>query len=68
MRIDPNIYGFQFDRSVTKDLSEIEEKLDREASKDNPDKDEIMKLRLQRLYRGMELNSAIGTRYNGIPW
>ena len=68
MKIDPNIYGFQFDGSITKDLSDINKKLEEEEMKESPDKDAIMNLRLKRLYRGMEMNTARGTRYNGIPW
>lgn len=68
MKADVNTYGFQFDNSVTKDLSEITKKMEEEAKKPNPDKDTIMKLRLQKLYRGMEMNTSMGSRYNGIPW
>ena len=62
------INGFQFDDAVVKDLSEITKKMDEEMEKDSPDKDAIMKLRLLKLYRGMEMNTSYGPRYNGIPW
>ena len=55
------MYGQQYDPNVLKDLKEINSKL--ENSNDN---EELLKLRMQRLYRGMELYSTPMTRnYRG---
>lgn len=68
MRNDFMTYPYIFDKTVEKSVAEINEKFKEEMEKDNPDKDAIMKLRLQRLYKGMEMNTSFGMRYNGIPW
>lgn len=61
MKINNKMYGQQYDPNVLKDLKEINSKL--ENSNDN---EELLKLRMQRLYRGMELYSTPMTRnYRG---
>ena len=52
MKNDLRMYGQEFNSNVVKDINEINEKLENET-----DQEEVLKLRLQRLYRGMELNS-----------
>lgn len=59
-----------FDSSVVKDLQKINEELTTESKKETPDDDKILKLRMQKLLRGMELNTGIAN-YNtrrGIPY
>ena len=57
MKNDLRMYGQEFNSNVVKDINEINEKLENET-----DQEEVLKLRLQRLYRGMELNSNIQGR------
>lgn len=52
MKNDLRMYGQEFNSNVVKNINEINEKLENET-----DQEEVLKLRLQRLYRGMELNS-----------
>lgn len=55
------LYGQEFDPSVLRDLKHINEEL-----KKTVDSEEILKLRMQRLYRGMEMTSIPMTRnYRG---
>lgn len=51
MNKDLRIYGNNFNYDVVGDINKINEKIENEESPE-----EIIKLRLQRLYRGMELN------------
>ena len=61
MKINNKMYGQQYDPNVLKDLKEINSKLE-----NSNDKEELLKLRMQRLYRGMELYSTPMTRnYRG---
>ena len=61
MNRDARIYGQQFDGAVLKDLKEIDKKLEKET-----DPEEIMQLKMAKLYRGMELNAGPLTRnYRG---
>lgn len=54
-------YNNEFNPEVFKDVKSLNEKIEKES---NPD--EALKLRLQRLYRGMELNTGIiGRPYGG---
>ena len=57
MNKDPRIYGNNFNFDVVRDVNEINEKIKIEESPE-----ELMKLHLQRLYRGMELNSSYSKR------
>lgn len=59
-----------FDPKVFKDLEKIREKIEEEESQENVDGEKLMKLRMQQLYRGMELNSGYGFNNNmrGIPY
>jgi hypothetical protein len=55
------MYGQEYDPNVLKDLKTINENL--ENAEDN---EEILKLKMQRLYRGMEIMSTPMTRnYRG---
>lgn len=61
MKNNPKMYGQQYDSQVLKDIKSINDKIDKET-----DREELLKLRLQRLYRGMELISTPMTRnYRG---
>lgn len=61
MSKDNKMYGQQYDTNVLKDLKKINEKIEKSESED-----EILKLKLQRLYRGMELMSTPMSRnYRG---
>ena len=61
MNNDIRLYGNGFNPEVFKDLKEINTKIEKETNED-----EALKLRLQRLYRGMELNTGVSVRpYRG---
>lgn len=61
MKMNPKMYGQQYDPEVLRDLNKINEKMEK-----TEDQEEILQLRMQRLYRGMELNSTPMTRnYRG---
>lgn len=57
MKLNNRMYGQEFNYSVVKDINEINKKLEKET-----DSEEILKLRLQRLYKGMEINTGIYKR------
>ena len=57
MKMNPKMYGQQYDPEVLRDLKTINEKMEKAE-----DQEEILQLRMQRLYRGMELNSTPMTR------
>ena len=57
MNNDIRLYGNGFNPEVLKDVKSLNEKIEKEANSD-----EAMKLRLQRLYRGMELNTGLNIR------
>ena len=59
MTQDPRTYTSGFNPDVIKDIKHLNEKIEKEQ-----DAEEIMKLRMQRLCRGMEINSG----YNRRPW
>ena len=55
------MYGQEYDPSVLKDVKEITDKIEKTT-----DSEELLKLRTQRLYRGMEMMSTPMTRnYRG---
>lgn len=60
MNCDPRIYGNGFNPNVMKDIKSINEKIEGEKNSE-----ELLKLRLQRLYRGMELNTGYSRPYAG---
>lgn len=61
MSNDIRLYGNEFNPEVMKDLKSLNEKIEKEK-----DPEAALKLRLQRLYRGMELNAGLNIRpYNG---
>ena len=61
MNTDPRLYGNGFNPEVLKDVKSINEKIEKEK-----DPEAELKLRLQRLYRGMELNTGLSVRpYRG---
>jgi hypothetical protein len=57
MKNNIKMYGQEFDLGVINDINNINEKLENEK-----DPEEILKLRMQRLYRGMEMNTSIYKR------
>ena len=63
MRFDYLNYKSQFDANVLRDMKKIDEKINEEKKNETPDQDAIMKLRIAKLYRGMELCSGYANRY-----
>lgn len=57
MKNNIKMYGQEFDLGVINDINNINEKLENEK-----DPEEILKLRMQRLCRGMEMNTSIYKR------
>ena len=57
MKTNLRMYGQEFNQNIVKDVNKLNEKLEKETGPE-----EILKLRLQRLYRGMELNTNIYQR------
>lgn len=64
MKNDIRLYGNTVNPEVLKDLRKINEQIDEASKKEEVDKEEMLKLRMQRLYRGMEINTGLNTR----PW
>ena len=61
MKNNPQMYGQQYDPNVLRDLKTINEKMEKAETQE-----EILQLKMQRLYRGMELMSTPMTRnYRG---
>lgn len=61
MKTNPKMYGHEYDPNVVKDVKELTEKIE-----NTQDAEELLKLRMQRLYRGMEMISTPMTRnYRG---
>lgn len=64
MSADPREYTRGFNSQILQDVDKINEKI-----KEEKDPEELMKLRLQRLYKGMEINTGINRPYGGLyPW
>ena len=57
MKSNIRIYGQEFNSDVIKDVKKLNEKIESET-----DPEELLKLRMQRLYRGMEINTAVYKR------
>lgn len=51
------LYGNEFNRDVVKDINEINKKIE-----ETQDPNELLQLRIRRLYRGMELNAGQSRR------
>lgn len=61
MKNNPKMYGQEYDSNVVKDIKALNDKIEKEE-----DKEKLLNLRLQRLYRGMELVSTPMSRnYRG---
>ena len=61
MKHNNKIYGQEYNPEVLKDLKKINENLEKAESKE-----EILKLKMERLYRGMELMSnPMSRNYKG---
>ena len=61
MKNNPKMYGQQYDPNVLRDLKTINEKMEKAETQE-----EVLQLKMQRLYRGMELMSTHMTRnYRG---
>lgn len=52
MNKDIRMYGFELNPSAIKSINEINEKIENEKNSE-----ELLKLRLQRFYKGLELSS-----------
>ena len=57
MKSNIRMYGQEFNSDVIKDVKKLNEKIESET-----DPEELLKLRMQRLYRGMEINTAVYKR------
>lgn len=57
MNNDPRMYGNGLNPEVLKDVKNLNEKIEKTT-----DKNEQLKLRMQRLYRGMEFNTGLNHR------
>lgn len=57
MNKDLRLYGNNFNHAVIKDIEKLNEKIKEETSQE-----ELLKLRMQRLYRGMEINNNMAKR------
>ena len=61
MKNNPKMYGQEYDTNVLKDIKALNDKIEKEE-----DTEKLLNLRLQRLYRGMELVSTPMSRnYRG---
>jgi hypothetical protein len=61
MKTNTKMYGQEYDPNVLKDIKTLNEKIDKAK-----DSEELFNLKLQRLYRGMEITSTPMTRnYRG---
>ena len=65
MKTNIRMYGQEFNSDVVKDVEKINKKIESET-----DPEELLRLRMQRLYRGMEINTAVYKRnyQNLIPF
>jgi len=62
-------YIEQFNPDVIKDLSKLHEEIEDEKKNKKPDKEKLLKLEMQQLLRGMELNTGTYNNYRkNIPW
>lgn len=62
-------YIEQFNPDVIKDLSKLHEEIEDEKKNEKPDKEKLLKLEMQQLLRGMELNTGTYNNYRkNIPW
>ena len=62
MKNNPQMYGQQYDPNVLRDLKAINEKMEKAETQE-----EILQLKMQRLYRGMEcMASTMTRRYGGF--
>lgn len=62
-------YLEQFNPDVIKDLSKLHEEIEDEKKNEKPDKEKLLKLEMQQLLRGMELNTGTYNNYRkNIPW
>lgn len=56
----------QYNYDVIKDLESINKEYNKELSEEAPDQEKLLKLRMQRLYRGMEMGTGYLTNKFGI--
>ena len=56
----------QYNYDVIKDLESINKEYNKELSEEAPDQEKLLKLRMQRLYRGMEMGTGYFTNKFGI--
>lgn len=62
-------YIEQLNPDVIKDLSKINGQIEEELEKEKPDKERLLQLKMQQLYRGMEMNMGTYNNYRrNIPW
>ena len=65
-----NLYGSKFDKDVLNDLKKITEQIEEEKKNPECDREKLLQLRMQKLYRGMEMNNGYVNNYTnrGIPY
>ena len=62
-------YSMAFDKDVLNDLKKIDDSYKKEIENGNPDEEKLLQLKMQKLYRGMELNAGfIGGRFGFRPY
>ena len=73
VRMNKNIYGYgnPYNPEALKDVKKINEDIEEELKKENPDKEKLLELKEKQLMRGMDLLSGTmnGRTYRGmVPW
>lgn len=67
-----NTYSNPFDSGVLKDVDKIDKEIDEELKKEESgeeiDREKLLNLRMQKLYRGMEINSGMYNKWNRLPY
>lgn len=71
--MNKNIYGYgnPYNPEALKDVKKINEDIEEELKKENPDKEKLLELKEKQLMRGMDLLSGTmnGRTYRGmVPW
>ena len=56
----------QYNHGVIKDIESINNEYNKEINEETPDREKLLKLRMQRLYRGMEIGTGFLTNKFGI--
>ena len=73
VKMNKNIYGYgnPYNPDALRDLKKIDEELQEEMKKEEPDHDKILELKQKQMLRGMDLTTGTmnGKTYRGYyPW